>query len=42
MMTAMSPDDNFTARVLVIDDEPDLRELLAYNLTAAGFMVQVT
>src|SRR5678816_4602625 len=42
MMTAMSPDENFTARVLVIDDEPDLRELLAYNLTAAGFMVQVT
>ena len=42
MMTAMSPDESVAARVLVIDDEPDLRELLAYNLTAAGFMVQVT
>ena len=27
-------------RVLVVEDEPDLRELLTYNLTAAGFRVQ--
>src|SRR4029078_182585 len=42
MMRPLSPDESVAARVLVIDDEPDLRELLAYNLTAAGFMVQVT
>jgi len=29
-------------RILVVEDEPDLRELLTYNLTAAGFTVQAT
>jgi two-component system phosphate regulon response regulator PhoB len=29
-------------KVLVVEDEPDLRELLTYNLTAAGFTVQAT
>ena len=29
-------------RVLVVEDEPDLRELLSYNLTAAGFTVEVS
>src|SRR5436305_3120785 len=29
-------------KVLVVEDEPDLRELLTYNLTAAGFTVQST
>src|SRR5215831_2198682 len=37
MMTAESSSDR---RVLVIEDEPDLRELLTYNLEAAGFRVQ--
>ena len=31
---------NIDRRVLVVEDEPDLRELLTYNLTAAGFKVQ--
>src|SRR6478609_10444456 len=31
---------NVDRRVLVVEDEPDLRELLTYNLTAAGFNVQ--
>ena len=26
----------------MVEDEPDLRELLTYNLTAAGFKVQAT
>jgi two-component system phosphate regulon response regulator PhoB len=29
-------------RVLVVEDEPDLRDLLTYNLTAAGFTVKAT
>jgi two-component system, OmpR family, phosphate regulon response regulator PhoB len=29
-------------RILVVEDEPDLRELLTYNLTAAGFTVHAT
>src|SRR6185312_16823220 len=29
-------------RILVVEDEADLRELLTYNLTAAGFTVQAT
>jgi two-component system, OmpR family, phosphate regulon response regulator PhoB len=29
-------------RILVVEDEPDLRELLTYNLTAAGFTVQTS
>ena len=29
-------------KVLVVEDEPDLRDLLTYNLTAAGFTVQAT
>src|SRR6476659_8533742 len=36
MAAEPSPD----RRVLVIEDEPDLRELLTYNLEAAGFRVQ--
>ena len=31
---------NLDRRVLVVDDEPDVRELLTYNLTAAGFTVE--
>ncbi|MBK8255091.1 MAG: response regulator [Polyangiaceae bacterium] len=27
-------------RVLLVDDEPDLQELLVFNLTAAGFVVE--
>ena len=38
MTGEMNPD----RRILVVEDEPDLRELLAYNLTAAGFTVQAT
>jgi two-component system phosphate regulon response regulator PhoB len=38
MPTEPSPD----RRVLVVEDEPDLRELLTYNLTAAGFSVEAT
>src|SRR5262249_60872182 len=33
---------NLDRKVLVVEDEPDLRELLTYNLTAAGFTVQAT
>jgi two-component system phosphate regulon response regulator PhoB len=33
---------NVDRRVLVVEDEPDLRDLLTYNLTAAGFTVQAT
>ena len=28
------------SRILVVDDEKDLRSLLEYNLTQAGFTVQ--
>jgi len=38
----MSAEANVDRRVLVVEDEPDLRELLTYNLTAAGFNVQAT
>jgi two-component system, OmpR family, phosphate regulon response regulator PhoB len=38
----MSVEANLDRRVLVVDDEPDLQELLTYNLTAAGFTVQAT
>ena len=33
----MTPESNLDRRILVVEDEPDLRELLTYNLTAAGF-----
>jgi two-component system, OmpR family, phosphate regulon response regulator PhoB len=36
----MAAEQNADRRVLVIEDEPDLRELLTYNLEAAGFRVQ--
>ena len=29
-------------RVLVVEDEPDLRDLLTYHLPAAGFNVHAT
>jgi two-component system phosphate regulon response regulator PhoB len=35
-----STETSLDRRVLVVEDEPDLRELLTYNLTAAGFKVQ--
>jgi two-component system phosphate regulon response regulator PhoB len=35
----MPAEGNFDRRVLVVEDEPDLRELLTYNLSAAGFKV---
>ena len=38
----MTPETNVDRRILVVEDEPDLRELLTYNLTAAGFTVQAT
>ena len=40
----MSAESNGTGdrRVLVVEDEPDLRDLLTYNLTAAGFTVKAT
>src|SRR5215831_11201101 len=38
----MSAEANLDRKVLVVEDEPDLRELLTYNLTAAGFNVQAT
>src|SRR3982750_1507640 len=38
----MPVEGNLDRKVLVVEDEPDLRELLAYNLTAAGFNVQAT
>ena len=38
----MSAEANIDRRVLVVEDEPDLRELLTYNLTAAGFNVHAT
>jgi two-component system phosphate regulon response regulator PhoB len=38
----MTSEANVAGKVLVVDDEADLRELLAYNLTAAGFRVELT
>jgi two-component system phosphate regulon response regulator PhoB len=38
----MTGETNVDRRILVVEDEPDLRELLTYNLTAAGFTVQST
>src|SRR5450631_2044086 len=38
----MTGEPNVDRRILVVEDEPDLRELLTYNLTAAGFTVQAT
>ncbi len=38
----MTGETNPDRRILVVEDEPDLRELLTYNLTAAGFTVQAT
>src|SRR5436190_21988644 len=35
----MTPEVATERRVLVVEDEPDLRELLTYNLEAAGFTV---
>ena len=35
----MTPEVAAERRVLVVEDEPDLRELLTYNLEAAGFTV---
>jgi two-component system phosphate regulon response regulator PhoB len=39
MTTGATPEAGVDRRVLVIEDEPDLRELLTYNLEAAGFRV---
>ena len=38
----MSVEANLDRKVLVVEDEPDLREFLTYNLSAAGFTVQAT
>jgi two-component system phosphate regulon response regulator PhoB len=38
----MSAEGNLDCKVLVVEDEADLRELLTYNLAAAGFNVQAT
>ena len=38
----MTPEVSADRRVLVVEDEPDLRELLTYNLEAAGFKVHAT
>jgi len=38
----MSVDGNPARKVLIVEDEPDLRELLTFNLAAAGFKVQAT
>ncbi len=38
----MTGETNVDRRISVVEDEPDLRELLTYNLTAAGFTVQAT
>src|SRR3954467_8651618 len=35
----MTPEPAAERRVLVVEDEPDLRELLTYNFEAAGFTV---
>jgi two-component system phosphate regulon response regulator PhoB len=38
----MTGESSLERRILVVEDEPDLRELLTYNLTAAGFTVHAT
>ncbi len=38
----MTPEANAERRVLVVEDEPDIRELLTYNFEAAGFVVHAT
>ncbi len=38
----MSLEPNVDRRVLVVEDEPDLRDLLTFNLKAAGFTVRAT
>jgi len=35
----MTAESGSERRVLIVEDEPDLRELLTYNLEAAGFIV---
>jgi two-component system phosphate regulon response regulator PhoB len=41
-MMAVETNAGSDRRVLVVEDEPDLRDLLTYNLTAAGFNVHAT
>src|SRR3982751_6532670 len=38
----MTAEVSLDRKVLLVEDEADLRELLTYNLTAAGFNVQAT
>jgi two-component system, OmpR family, phosphate regulon response regulator PhoB len=38
----MVVEGNLNRRVLVVEDEPDLRDLLTFNLKAAGFTVRAT
>jgi DNA-binding response OmpR family regulator len=39
MSTAVVASDKQTARILIVDDDPDLRALVAYKLVKAGFEV---
>ena len=38
-MTAATEDHDYEARLLVVDDEPNIRDLLATSLRFAGFEV---
>jgi len=38
----MTAEGNLDRKILIVEDEPDLRELLTYNFSAAGFKVQAT
>jgi two-component system phosphate regulon response regulator PhoB len=38
----MAAERNLDRKVLVVEDEPDLRELLTHNLSTAGFNVEAT
>jgi two-component system phosphate regulon response regulator PhoB len=38
----MTPEAHAERKVLVVEDEPDIRELLTYNFEAAGFTVRAT
>ena len=38
-MTAASEENDYEARLLVVDDEPNIRDLLATSLRFAGFEV---